>query len=122
LDEKMLRSSAFFTAGLIGFAIGLNHAKAAEAPPFDLRDPKQIAAGLQTFNATCTQYCHGKDGRIGRGPELRRRPDLSAEQIHATIANGRRESSKVMPSWKGSLTDETIWQLTAYIVSLRDAQ
>jgi mono/diheme cytochrome c family protein len=118
----MMGSAAFFAVGLIGFSISLSHVEAAETPPFDLSDPEQIAAGLQTFNATCTQYCHGKDGRIGRGPELRRRPDLSAEQIHTIIANGRRESSKVMPSWKGSLTDETIWQLTAYIISLRDAQ
>jgi len=95
---------------------------AAANPSIDLNDPNNIAAGHRKFNATCTQYCHGKDGRIGRGPELRNRPDLSADQIHSTIMNGKRDSAKIMPAWKGQLDDTTIWQLTAYILSLRDVK
>jgi mono/diheme cytochrome c family protein len=98
------------------------HVAAAADPPIDLSDPNNIAAGHRTFNATCTQYCHGKDGRIGRGPELRNRKDLSADQIHSTITNGKTEPAKIMPAWKGQLDDTTIWQLTAYILSLRDAE
>ena len=95
---------------------------AAQDPPFDLSDPAQIAAGQQTFDARCTGYCHGKDGLVGRGPSLRGRTDLSAEQIHRTITNGRRDTGKIMPAWKGQLDDTTIWQLTAFILSLRDAK
>jgi mono/diheme cytochrome c family protein len=98
------------------------HAAAAAGPSIDLNDPNNIAAGRRAFNATCTQYCHGKDGRIGRGPELRDRPDLSADQIHSTIMNGKREPAKVMPAWKGQLDETTIWQITAYILSLREAK
>jgi mono/diheme cytochrome c family protein len=95
---------------------------AAQDSPFDLGDPTQIAAGQQTFNTNCTGYCHGKDGLVGRGPSLRGRTDLSAEQIRATIINGKRDTGKIMPAWKGQLDDQTVWQLTAFILSLRNAQ
>lgn len=104
------------------FAAGVVQCAAADFPPFDLNDPKQITAGQQAFNMNCTQYCHGKDGRIGRGPELRRRTDLVADEIYTIVTNGKRESAKIMPAWKGKLSDETIWQITAYIVSLRNAE
>jgi mono/diheme cytochrome c family protein len=94
----------------------------AEPPPIDLNDPNHIAAGHRAFNTNCTQYCHGKDGRIGRGPQLRNRNDLEADQIHSTIMNGKSEPAKVMPAWKGQLDETTIWQITAYILSLRDAE
>jgi mono/diheme cytochrome c family protein len=98
------------------------YSAAANGPPIDLNNPDNIAAGHQTFNKTCTQYCHGKDGRIGRGPELRNRPDLSADQIYSTIMNGKSEPAKVMPAWKGQLDETTVWQITAYILSLRNAE
>ena len=98
------------------------HGAAAADPPIDVNDPNNIAAGHRAFNATCTQYCHGKDGRIGRGPELRNRKDLSADQLHSTIMNGKSEPAKIMPAWKGQLDETTVWQIIAYILSLRDAE
>jgi mono/diheme cytochrome c family protein len=98
------------------------HFAAAADPTIDLNDPSNIAAGHRVFNTTCTQYCHGKDGRVGRGPELRNRKDLDADQIFSTITNGKREPAKVMPAWKGQLDETTIWQITAYILSLRNAE
>jgi mono/diheme cytochrome c family protein len=95
---------------------------AAAGPTVDLNDPNNIAAGHRAFNTNCTQYCHGKDGRIGRGPELRNRKDLGADQIYSTIMNGKSEPAKVMPPWKGQLDETTIWQITAYILSLRNAE
>jgi mono/diheme cytochrome c family protein len=95
---------------------------AAADPAVDLTDPNNIAAGHRAFNTNCTQYCHGKDGRIGRGPELRNRKDLGADQIYSTIMNGKSEPAKVMPPWKGQLDETTIWQITAYILSLRNAE
>jgi mono/diheme cytochrome c family protein len=97
-------------------------AAAAQQPPFDLNDPAQIAAGQQIFNTNCAGYCHGKDGMVGRGPSLRGRTDLGAEQIRSTILNGRRDTGKIMPAWKGQLDDKKVWQLTAFILSLRTAQ
>lgn len=94
----------------------------AAGPTIDLNDPNNIAVGHRAFNTNCTQYCHGQDGRIGRGPELRNRKDLGADEIFSTITNGKSESAKVMPAWEGQLDDTTIWQITAYIVSLRNAE
>ncbi len=95
---------------------------AAAGPTVDLDDPNNIAAGHKAFNTNCTQYCHGKDGRVGRGPELRNRKDLGADEIYSTIMNGKSEPAKVMPAWKGQLDETTIWQITAYILSLRNAE
>jgi mono/diheme cytochrome c family protein len=91
-----------------------------EEPPIDLKDPAQVAEGQTTFNRTCTGYCHGRDGLQGRAPSLRGREDLSSEQIHTTISNGRRSAGKIMPAWKGQLDDQKIWQITAFILSLRE--
>jgi mono/diheme cytochrome c family protein len=116
---SLLKSCA--TAALVLTACFIRLAAAA-GPTIDLNDPNNIAAGHQAFNRTCTQYCHGRDGRVGRGPELRNRKDLSVDQIYSTITNGKREPAKVMPAWKGQLDETTIWQITAYILSLRDAE
>jgi mono/diheme cytochrome c family protein len=116
---NLLKSCAAAAFVLIACLV---HVAAAADPPIDLNDPNNIAAGHRAFNATCTQYCHGKDGRIGRGPELRNRKDLSADQLYTTITNGKSEPAKVMPAWKGQLDEATIWQITAYILSLRDAE
>jgi mono/diheme cytochrome c family protein len=91
-----------------------------EELPIDLSDPSQVAEGQATFNRTCTAYCHGRDGLQGRAPSLRGRDDLSSEQIHSTISNGRRSAGKIMPAWKGQLDDHKIWQITAFILSLRE--
>jgi mono/diheme cytochrome c family protein len=88
--------------------------------PIDLKDPAHVAAGQTTFNHSCAGYCHGRDGRQGKAPTLRGRDDLSPDQIHNIIANGKRDVGKIMPAWKGQLDDEKIWQITAFIVSLRD--
>lgn len=95
---------------------------AAEDPPIDLNDPAQVSAGQGTFNHTCVGYCHGRDGGQGKGPSLRGRDDLTPEQIHSTIVNGKKGVGKLMPAWKAQLDDEKIWQLTAFILSLRDQQ
>jgi mono/diheme cytochrome c family protein len=114
-----IKSRAAAALALIGFFI---HSAGAADPTIDLNDPSSIATGHRAFNTNCTQYCHGKDGRIGRGPELRNRNDLGADEIYSTIMNGKSEPAKVMPAWKGQLDETTIWQITAYILSLRNAE
>jgi mono/diheme cytochrome c family protein len=116
---KLLKSCA--TAVLVLTACFINSARAA-GPNIDLNDPNHIAAGHRAFNTNCTQYCHGQDGRIGRGPELRNRKDLGADEIYSAITNGKSEPAKVMPAWKGQLDETMIWQITAYILSLRNAE
>ncbi len=107
-------------AALTAAAVSWPAARAdAEEPPIDLNDRAAVSAGQTAFNHTCAGYCHGRDGLQGKGPSLRGREDLSPDQIHNTIANGRKGVGKIMPAWKGQLDDEKIWQITAFILSLR---
>lgn len=93
---------------------------AAQKPPINLNNPQQIAAGRKLFDTTCAGYCHGEDGAQGRCPRLRGRSDLGIADIHDTIVMGRRGAGKIMPSWQGQLSAKQIWQLTAFIHSLRN--
>jgi mono/diheme cytochrome c family protein len=87
----------------------------------DLSDPALIAAGQKRFNQACF-YCHGQDGVGGKGASLRNRPDLAPQFIFDSISNGRIRGSSVMPKWKNGLSEDQIWELTAFIVSLKDAK
>ena len=85
----------------------------------DLQDPGHIEAGKALYKSNCTWYCHGPEGRRGRSPALRERPDLSARKLHILISRGRKRAGKVMPAWEKRLSQEKIWQLVAYIIDLR---
>ena len=87
----------------------------------DLADPETVERGRASFNGLCAGYCHGTEGAAKRGPALRNRPELDEMRLYDTILNGRRRGANPMPGWKGLLTDEEIWTIIAYIVSLRDA-
>lgn len=87
----------------------------------DLAAPATIEEGRKSFDGLCAGYCHGTGGAAKRGPALRNRPELHETSLYATILNGRRRGGNPMPGWKGLLTDEEIWTIVAYIVSLRDA-
>jgi len=85
----------------------------------DLRDAEVIAKGMEKLSTTCGGYCHGSNGSGFKAPALRNRPDLDPEGIHATVSYGRKRAGKVMPPWKGVLTETEIWSVVAAIVSLR---
>lgn len=99
----------------------------ADPPPpdqtagVDLRDPAVIAKGLEILNGTCGGYCHGSEGHGFKGPSLRNRLDLGAEDLHTTIYFGRKRNGHMMPAWGGTLSEEQIWTVVAAIVSLRHA-
>ena len=89
------------------------------APPdaAQLADPQWIRAGRQRFVQACA-YCHGTRGEAGKTAAFETRRGWDPAEIHAVIANGRVNGANVMPSWKQSMNDETIWKLVAYIKSL----
>lgn len=98
----------------------------ADLPPehtagIDLNDPAVVKEGGESFNGLCAGYCHGTAGTAKRGPALRNRPELDAYTLYSTIVNGRRRSGNPMPGWKDLLSDEEVWTIVAYIISLRDA-
>lgn len=76
-----------------------------------------IAEGRTKFVQTCA-YCHGAEGDSGKNRPFRERTDWNHQTIHNVISNGRQRGANVMPAWKGSIPDEEIWRIAAYIKSL----
>jgi len=81
----------------------------------DLKDPKLISAGRSLFLEKQCAHCHGEDGK--GGVNLARR-DLDPLEVFQSIADGREKNGIRMPAWRDVLTDEEIWQATAYAMSI----
>jgi mono/diheme cytochrome c family protein len=81
----------------------------------DLKDPKMISSGYDLFLEKQCAHCHGEDGK--GGVNLARR-DLDPEGVFIAIADGRQKNGLRMPAWREVLTDEEIWQATAYVLSI----
>ncbi len=82
-------------------------------------DEEALATGRRYFVSYNCAGCHGDHGGGGMGPSLRDVTWLygnSDERIAKSIAEGRAFG---MPAWRQMLTDEQIWQITAYLKSLR---
>jgi cytochrome c oxidase cbb3-type subunit III len=92
-------------------------------PPLDPRaaafenNAPAIAQGQRLFGWMNCAGCHSHGGG-GMGPALiddKWRYGGRIDQIAASIAEGRPNG---MPSWRGKLTDQQMWQLAAYVRSL----
>ena len=81
----------------------------------NLKDPQVIAAGHALFLAKQCAHCHGADGT--GGINLARR-ELDPQGVFQSIAEGREKSGLRMPAWRDVMTDEEIWQVTAYVMSI----
>ncbi len=82
-------------------------------------DPGAAAQGRRLFVQYNCAGCHGGRAGGGMGPSLRDTDWLygsSADRIFNSIAQGRGHG---MPSWGVRIPDKQIWQLVAYIQSLR---
>jgi cytochrome c oxidase cbb3-type subunit 3 len=88
----------------------------ARAKLFD-NNANAISAGQQLYTQMNCVGCHSHGGG-GMGPALMDdewRYGGRIDQIATTIAEGRPNG---MPSWRGKLTDDQIWDLAAYVRSL----
>jgi mono/diheme cytochrome c family protein len=96
---------------------------AVSKPPFPLDDPDAIAQGAKRFSASCTGYCHGREGRVSRAPKLRGKT-YDPNFLYARISNGlpAGQSGLPMPSFQTMLQPEEIWKIVAYIMSLSDVK
>ena len=92
-------------------------------PPLDPRaaafegNAQAIGKGQQLYIWMNCVGCHSHGGG-GMGPALmddQWRYGGRIDQIASTIAEGRPNG---MPSWRSKLTDEQIWQLSAYVRSM----
>ncbi|AWT59431.1 MAG: hypothetical protein DF168_00620 [Candidatus Moanabacter tarae] len=78
-----------------------------------LSDIDIINKGRKLFAQSCSVgYCHGKEGRAGRGPRLRGKT-WDREYLYRVILKGIPKTA--MPGWEGKLSHEEILTLVAYI-------
>lgn len=102
----------------VGPVPGPGEESAAGANPYG-DDREAIEQGRILFERFNCAGCHGDHAGGGMGPSLRdvvwRYGDSDAH-IYDSIAEGR---SQGMPAWGTRLPDQQIWELTAYVKSLR---
>ena len=98
-------------AGLVGAGL-----MAAQTIPVKLDNPSVIDRGRKDYAATCGVYfCHGAGGQAGRGPRLAGRR-LAPQAVYKMVAEG--SQNRLMPAMKGTLTEEQIWSVIAYVLTL----
>lgn len=113
-------AAAILLSTLIGGASADEEAPVTTVPvptAEDLNNPEWIQAGKMRFVQVCA-YCHGTEGEAGKTRSFKTREGWDPRVIHDTIAEGRVNGPNVMPSWKGSISDDMIWKIVAYIKSL----
>src|SRR3954466_9190695 len=81
----------------------------------DLKDPKLVSAGHDLFLEKQCAHCHGEDGK--GGVNLARRV-LDPKGMFISISDGREKNGIRMPAWREVLTDQEIWEATAYVLSI----
>lgn len=113
LTIRLLATLLFVALSSWGYAL----TQTVQRPStINLSDPKVIAAGSTIFAGSCSVgYCHGKEGRAGRGPRLRGKA-WDKEYLFNVILEGIPNSS--MPAWKNKLSEKEIWEVVAYIMTL----
>jgi cytochrome c oxidase cbb3-type subunit 3 len=85
-------------------------------------DPVALQDGRRLFDWYNCSGCHGGHAGGGMGPSLRDEVWIYGsrdDQIFDSIAQGR---SQGMPAWGGKIPREQIWELVAYIKSMRTPQ
>jgi cytochrome c oxidase cbb3-type subunit 3 len=85
-------------------------------------DPEALETGRELFVAYNCSGCHGGHAGGGMGPSLRDATWIyggTSSDIFNSIASGRANG---MPAWGPYLSPTSIWQLVAYIQSMRTPQ
>lgn len=122
-EERRSRGTPLAEAALGGPPESILQPGGAVAPPPDARaadfeeNAYAVSRGQQLFQQMNCSGCHAHGGG-GMGPPLmddQWRYGGRMEQIVASIDQGRPNG---MPSWRGKLTPQQMWQLAAYVRSL----
>lgn len=107
-----------FAAALhVPTCVGAAGEPAAQPSDQQLTDAAWIAAGRERFANACA-YCHGSEGDSGKVQPFRERINWAPSEIHDVITNGRKRGANIMPAWGGSISDDEIWKVVAFIRSL----
>ncbi len=79
------------------------------------RAQKPEKTGKEIFESRCAK-CHGKDGTKGLWGAINLKgSQISDNERITTISKGRR----IMPSWKGRLTEKEIKSVAEYVKTLK---
>jgi cytochrome c oxidase cbb3-type subunit III len=88
------------------------------ANPFE-HAAESLGEGRRYFVSYNCAGCHGDHGGGGMGPSLRDHTWIYGAS-HAHIANSIAQGRAYgMPAWRQKLTDAQIWQIAAYVKSMR---
>ena len=82
------------------------------------RNAFSVSEGQRLFDWFNCSGCHGGRGGGHIGPALTDaewRYGATIEEVHRSIADGRPNG---MPAFRGLITDDQIWQLSGYVMSL----
>jgi cytochrome c oxidase cbb3-type subunit III len=86
------------------------------------KDPKTLEDGKMVFTTTCAP-CHAATGGGGIGPNLTDEFWLhggAPTKIYGTIRDG--VTAKGMPAWGGSLGEERVRVVSAYVLTLKNTK
>ena len=111
----MMRTVVMLTGAVV--SVGLVGAVSSDESTIpDLSDPKVISAGRNVFLKKHCSHCHGANG--DGGINLTKRDLADPTYVFQAIAEGRERGSMRMPAAREVLSDEEIWQTTAYVMSI----
>ena len=116
----MIAPFHYVTCSVLAAAIvfsGSLHA-ADVMPPINLADQAHLQAGEKRFAQNCA-YCHGAKGVGGKVKKLQCR-DLPPDYLLETITYGIPGGASVMPPWGDAFDETELWELIAYVRSLKD--
>jgi mono/diheme cytochrome c family protein len=101
------------------------HIRAKEIKAPDLSDPIHVRNGFVLYRQHCLQ-CHGAPGVSPNAAGLGTRPEpvnlaeaareWSTEEIYWVAKNGLKMTA--MPEWQYRLTDQELWDITAFVKQL----
>src|SRR5438094_10584690 len=83
-------------------------------PPFPLDDRAAIDEGAHRFSASCTGYCHGREGRVSRAPKLRGKtyePNFLYARIAQRSPGGA--DARARPAYQTMLPPHALRQLVS---------
>jgi cytochrome c oxidase cbb3-type subunit 3 len=76
-----------------------------------------VSQGKKWFGAFNCNGCHSNGGG-GSGPPLMDNKWTYGGEIENIVQSIREGRPNGMPSWRGKITDEQIWELAAYVLSM----
>jgi mono/diheme cytochrome c family protein len=115
--ELKMWNIAILAFAMLVFGAAVERSHAEDLP--NLKDPTMISAGHALFLEKQCAHCHGEDGT--GGVNLARRV-LDAKGVFVSIADGRQKNGIRMPAWREVMSDQEIWQATAYVLSISQSK